>query len=110
MAGYLAAISVAHHTGHSAAITTSTSAPVATGLAVGVATSDTGAANAAIGISTENPAWHEMVGQVLAGIRRHPTVTPARRRTALRPADLTALLAPLGRRSPWPMPATRRCC
>jgi integrase len=65
----------------------------ATDLAVGVATATNAARALAAGVA--NPARHEMVGQVLAGIRRHPTVTPARRRTALRPADLLALLEPL---------------
>lgn len=39
-----------------------------------------------------NPTRHDAVRRVLAGIRRHPTVTPARRRTALRTADMTAIL------------------
>jgi hypothetical protein len=32
---------------------------------------------------------------VMAGIRRHPTVAPTRRRTALRPTDVASILAVL---------------
>ena len=67
IAGYLAAISVAHQT---------LSIP-------------------AIPDAAANPAHHDAVRRVLAGIRGHPTLGPARRRSALRPADMTAILADL---------------
>jgi integrase len=101
VAGYLAAISVAHQTDRGsvttatgAATTTALATPMASGMAAGMAAAASAATAVAAGVAT-NPAHHPMVRQVLAGIRRHPTVTPARRRAALRPADLTALLAPL---------------
>jgi integrase len=42
-----------------------------------------------------NPARHDAVRRVLAGIRRHPTLAPARRRGALRPSDMAAILQDL---------------
>lgn len=42
-----------------------------------------------------NPARHEMVLQVMSGIRRHPGVAPVRRRAALRPDDMATMLEPL---------------
>jgi integrase len=43
-----------------------------------------------------NPARHDAVRRVLAGIRRHPTLAPSRRRSALRPPDMAAILEFLG--------------
>lgn len=83
IAGYLAAISVAHQ---GAAIPTVAAADT-------VATS--GDAATAVADAVANPARHDAVRRVLAGIRRHPTLTPARRRTAMRPADMAAILAGL---------------
>ena len=40
-----------------------------------------------------NPCEHEAVRRVVSGIRRQRGLTPTRRRTALRPADMTAILA-----------------
>ena len=40
-----------------------------------------------------SPTGHPSVRAVLAGIRRHPTVATARRRAALRPAEVAAMLA-----------------
>jgi integrase len=77
IAGYLAAISVAHQ---AAAIPETP-----------VAASAASLANPATG-GVANPAQHDAVLRVLAGIRRHPTVSPARRRSALRPADLATIL------------------
>jgi integrase len=96
VAGYLAAISVAHQGIATPTAPGSVATSASTGLAVDMGTASAGvAATSAATVMATNPARHEMVGQVLAGIRRHPTVAPARRRTALRPADLTALLEPL---------------
>jgi integrase len=78
IAGYLAAISVAHQ---AAAIPAAAMPSVATPAgAVGEVT---------------NPARHDAVRRVLAGIRRHPTLTPSRRRSALRPADMATILEDL---------------
>jgi len=41
----------------------------------------------------DNPCASEPVRRVLAGIRRHRGLVPARRRTALRPAHIAAVLA-----------------
>ena len=105
VAGYLAAISVAHQGGGVTRPSDLATDPLvaatpdvvaAPGTAAeSVATNDGPLRGATTGTSKENPARHEMVGQVLAGIRRHPTVAPARRRAALRPSDVAALLAPL---------------
>lgn len=81
IAGYLAAISVAHEGAAIAA------GPVTDAAAI----SDT--ATVAGGVA--NPARHDAVRRVLAGIRRHPTLAPARRRTALRPTDMATILAAL---------------
>jgi integrase len=74
IAGYLAAISVAHQ---AAAISTTDTPTSPIPSAVG---------------EVANPARHDAVRRVLAGIRRHPTLAPARRRSALRPADMAAIL------------------
>jgi integrase len=63
IAGYLAAISVAHR--------------------------DAGIDDA------HNPSRHAAVRRVMAGIRRHPTVTPPRRRAALRVDEMATILATL---------------
>jgi len=44
----------------------------------------------------DNPCASEPVRRVLAGIGRHRGFVPARRRTALRPADIAAVLAVMG--------------
>jgi hypothetical protein len=99
IAGYLAAISVAHQ---AAAIPTTDSSTAAMPSAAG-----------GVG-EVVNPARHDAVRRVLAGIRRHPTLAPARRRSALRPADMAAILEGLDpeehRRSTWAMPGMPRCC
>ena len=81
IAGYLAAISVAHQAA-SIPATLDTAAMSAPGSAV----------TAAVAGGVANPAHHDAVRRVLAGIRRHPTLGPARRRSALRPVDMTAIL------------------
>jgi integrase len=80
IAGYLAAISVAHQAEHDPI------RPVGSQPGTGIA----GGAAAAV-----NPARHDMVRRVLAGIRRHPTLSPPRRRAALRPEQLAAMLGPM---------------
>jgi integrase len=80
IAGYLAAISVAHQ----AAALPATDTPTAA-----IPNGVTGAS--AVG-EVANPARHDAVRRVLAGIRRHPTLAPSRRRSALRPTDMAAIL------------------
>jgi integrase len=80
IAGYLAAISVAHQ----AAATPTTDPPT---LPIPGVASAAGEVN--------NPARHDAVRRVLSGIRRHPTLAPARRRSALRPADMVTILQDL---------------
>jgi hypothetical protein len=77
VAGYLAAISVAHQ---------------AAAIPDAAASTAPGAAATAVAAAVANPAHHDAVRRVLAGIRRHPTLAPARRRGALRPADMAAIL------------------
>jgi integrase len=111
VAGYLAAISIAHQaasggvSGGVAMATeldqdldriladadvagpdTATLAAMAT-----VASTPAGPATEAI----QNPARHALVLRVLAGIRRQPTVRPVRRRDALRTEDMDTILATL---------------
>jgi integrase len=125
VAGYLAAISVAHQTATAqnvAATTTATTAATATVAATAAATTEAdrlwprpggghgqpgaapglveldalaSTAGDAAGESWANPARHEAVLRVLAGIGRQPTVRPTRRRDALSPTDLETILARL---------------
>jgi hypothetical protein len=83
IAGYLAAISVAHQALSRPAIPDT------------AATATSGATATAVTGAVANPAHHDAVRRVLAGIRRHPTLTPARRRGALRPADMATILEDL---------------
>jgi len=80
IAGYLAAISVAHQAAAIPTTDTPTAARPSAASAVG---------------EVANPARHDAVRRVLAGIRRHPTLAPSRRRSALRPADMAAILEDL---------------
>lgn len=85
VAGYLAAISVAHQT-----------AAIPDTAATSPATAASGSATtAAVAGGVANPAPHDAVRRVLAGIRRHPTLAPARRRSALRPTDMAAIMEDL---------------
>ena len=83
VAGYAAAISVAHQALSIPAIPDTAAATAAT------------SGGAAVAAAVANPAHHDAVRRVLAGIRRHPTLGPPRRRSALRPADMVAILAEL---------------
>ena len=57
-----------------------------------------------------NPCEHPAVRRVLAGVRRHRGLTPPRRRTALRPADMHTVLAAMRPEGTSQTPATPPCC
>jgi integrase len=80
IAGYLAAILVAHQAAAIPAPDSPTAAMPSVASAVG---------------EVANPARHDAVRRALAGIRRHPTLAPAPRRSALRPADMATILQDL---------------
>jgi integrase len=115
VAGYLAAISIAHQgastpqdlAGDRLATATATATELDQDLdriltdadlagpnpatLAGVATPASGPAGPAAE-AIRNPARHDLVLRVLVGIRRQPTVRPVRRRDALRTEDMDAIL------------------
>jgi hypothetical protein len=114
VAGYLAAISIAHQAATTPSDLANGRLAMATELDqdldriladADMAGPDTAAraavarpASIAAGLAVEsirNPARHDLVLRVVAGIRRQPTVRPVRRRDALRTEDMDAILATL---------------
>jgi integrase len=90
VAAYLAAISVAHQGNEDPS-----EEPDGGTATSGHDVATTSLATSASAAVVANPTRHPMVRRVLAGIRRHPTVAPNRRRDALRPAHLETILATL---------------